>query len=250
MIREHLFHKRAPADPMFRWRGGEISRLEGLSDGVFAVTITLLVVSLQVPNTFYELWTTVRDLPAFLASFAMLMMAWRYHYVFFRRYGLEDFATSLLNGAFLFLLLFYAYPLKFLTTFLWRMVLGESVRPMFAIPEGVVWTHGEMFQRAGMMYFYSVGVVGLFGVLALMNLRAYALRGDLELDELELFLTRNSILSHLITVGVAVLSMLMLYVTSNPGLSGITYFLMAPAQTLSGVLGARRAERIRERLVE
>jgi hypothetical protein len=34
MIREHLFHKRAPADPMFRWRGGDVSRLEGLSDGV------------------------------------------------------------------------------------------------------------------------------------------------------------------------------------------------------------------------
>ncbi len=79
MIREHLFHKRAPADPMFRWRGGEISRLEGLSDGVFAVTLTLLVVSLDVPETFYALWLTIGDTPAFLACFVMLMMAWRYH---------------------------------------------------------------------------------------------------------------------------------------------------------------------------
>jgi len=54
LIREHLFDKRAPADSMFRWRGGDVSRLEGLSDGVFAVTLTLLVVSLDVPNTFYE----------------------------------------------------------------------------------------------------------------------------------------------------------------------------------------------------
>ena len=75
MIREHLFHKRAPADPMFRWRGGEISRLEGLSDGVFAVTLTLLIVSVNVPTTFYELWRTIRDIPVFLASFVLLMMA-------------------------------------------------------------------------------------------------------------------------------------------------------------------------------
>ena len=25
-IREHLFHKRIPTDPLFRWRGGEASR--------------------------------------------------------------------------------------------------------------------------------------------------------------------------------------------------------------------------------
>jgi len=32
------------ADLAFRWRGGEISRLEGLSDAVFAFAVTLLVV--------------------------------------------------------------------------------------------------------------------------------------------------------------------------------------------------------------
>jgi hypothetical protein len=25
VIREHLFHKRAPADPLFRWRGGVVA---------------------------------------------------------------------------------------------------------------------------------------------------------------------------------------------------------------------------------
>ena len=36
------------ADQAFRWRGGEVSRLEGLSDAVFAFAVTLLVVSLEV----------------------------------------------------------------------------------------------------------------------------------------------------------------------------------------------------------
>jgi hypothetical protein len=43
MIREHLFHKRAPADAMLRWRGAEILRLEGLSAGVSAVTWRLII---------------------------------------------------------------------------------------------------------------------------------------------------------------------------------------------------------------
>ena len=38
----------------FRWRGGEIARIEGLSDAVFAFCITLLVVSLEAPKTFAE----------------------------------------------------------------------------------------------------------------------------------------------------------------------------------------------------
>ena len=248
MIREHLFHKRAPADPMFRWRGGEVSRLEGLSDGVFAVTLTLLIVSLDVPGTFYELWLTVRDLPVFLASFLMLMMAWRYHYLFFRRYGLEDFLTSFLNGAFLFLLMFYAYPLKFLTMFLWRLVIGVDVGPMFVVPEGVDWALGGLLQRAGMMYFYGLGVVGLFGVLALMNARAYRLREELELDELERFLTRAAIRAHLISVGIALLSIMVLAVLDNPGISGITYFLMAPLHTVHGIYTGSRSEKIRNRL--
>jgi uncharacterized membrane protein len=249
MIREHLFHKRAPADPMFRWRGGDVSRLEGLSDGVFAVTLTLLVVSLSVPSTFYELWLTIRDLPAFLACFAMLMMAWRYHYIFFRRYGLEDFLTSLLNGAFLFLVLFYAYPLKFLTTFLWNLILGESVSPMFALPAGVHWGQGSFFQRSGMMYFYGLGVIGVFGLLALMVTHAYRLRDELELDELERFLTVASIRAHLITVGIALLSVLVLALGGQPGVAGIIYFLMPVLHSAAGIYSGARAERIRDRLI-
>ena len=39
----------------FRIRSREVSRLEGLSDAVFGFAITLLVVSLEVPETFEEL---------------------------------------------------------------------------------------------------------------------------------------------------------------------------------------------------
>ncbi len=250
MIREHLFHKRAPADPMFRWRGGEVSRLEGLSDGVFAVTLTLLIISLSVPSTFYELFETVRDLPVFLACFAALMMAWHYHYIFFRRYGLEDFLTASLNAAFLFLILFYAYPLKFLVSFLWGVIRGEGTAQMFSLPADV--DPGSFFanfeQRAGMMYFYGFGVIGVFAVLALLTLRAYSLRKELSLDDLECYLTLASVRTHLITVGIALLSIVILALTKNPGLSGVTYFLMGPLHAANGIVSGRKAKRLRATL--
>ena len=151
MLREHLFHKRAAADPLFRWRGGDVSRVEAISDGVFAVTLTLLVATTTIPSTFWELWLLVRDLPVFLVSFAAVFQAWYYHYLFFRRYGLQDLGTIALNGAFLFLILFFAYPLKFLADFLWRMVIGVPDDALFVLPEGVAgsdhWLASELGQR-------------------------------------------------------------------------------------------------------
>ena len=41
-------------DHGFRWRGREISRIEGLSDAVFAFAVTLLVVSLEAPKRFED----------------------------------------------------------------------------------------------------------------------------------------------------------------------------------------------------
>ncbi|NKB87501.1 MAG: DUF1211 domain-containing protein [Acidobacteria bacterium] len=242
MIREHLFDKRAPADPLFRWRGGQVSRLEGLADGVFGLTITLVVVSTGVPTTFYELWLVVRDLPIFLASFGLLLMAWQYHYQFFRRYGLEDGWTAFLNACFLFLVLFYAYPMKFMATFLWRLILGESTRPMFEIPAGV---ELGLDPRVGMMIFYGVGIVGVFGVRALMTGHAYRLRDTLDLDQIERVLTMAAIRAHLITVAIACLSLSFVLLGFQPGWAGIAYFLMAPAHTVNGFYGRSKAERLR-----
>jgi hypothetical protein len=60
MIREKLIDKNIGDHKKFRWRSHEISRIEGLSDGVFAFAVTLLVVSLEVPKTFNELMETMR----------------------------------------------------------------------------------------------------------------------------------------------------------------------------------------------
>jgi uncharacterized membrane protein len=123
MLRQQLHHRHTGVSPGFRPRGTDVTRIEGFSDAVFAFALTLIVVSLEVPHTFEELMRSVRGFPAFAISFVFLMQIWFKHYGFFRRYGLQDMPTRLLNAALLFIVLFYVYPLKYLWT---HMVLGGT----------------------------------------------------------------------------------------------------------------------------
>ena len=117
VVREGLT-RRQGGEEDFRWRGEDVSRIEGFSDAVFAFAVTLLVVSLEVPKTFDELLATMRGFFAFAICFTLLLIVWYDHYKFFRRYGLRDAPTRWLNSALLFLMLMYVYPLKFLFTLL------------------------------------------------------------------------------------------------------------------------------------
>src|SRR5947207_1768607 len=101
MLRKALIKKKAAAGRTFEWRSHEISRIEGLCDAVFAFAVTLLVVSLEVPRTFAELTEALHGFVPFAICFAMLFQIWYGQFLWFRRYGLQDAATVLLNGVLL-----------------------------------------------------------------------------------------------------------------------------------------------------
>ena len=124
MIRAQLMKAHPERDGDFRWRGDGVSRIEGLSDSVFGFAVTLLVVSLDVPDTFTDLAAMMLGLPAFAATFTLLVLVWFAQYRFFRRYGMEDTRTIVLNVALLFVVLFYIYPLKFLFQTFIGLILG------------------------------------------------------------------------------------------------------------------------------
>ena len=94
-----LANRHGDAVDGFRWRSREITRIEGFSDAVFGFAITLLIVSLEVPRTSTELLETMRGFGAFVVTFTMLAGMWYAQYSFFRRYGLDDRLSVLLNLA-------------------------------------------------------------------------------------------------------------------------------------------------------
>src|ERR1041384_844538 len=111
-----LLDKLKHHDPVdgFRWRSHEITRVEGFSDACFGFAVTLLIVSLEVPKTSTELLGAMRGFGAFVVTFFMLASLWYSQHLFFRRYGLEDRVTVILNLALVFMVLFFVFPLKFL----------------------------------------------------------------------------------------------------------------------------------------
>jgi uncharacterized membrane protein len=76
VLRTRLAQRRIGGEEGFSWRGQEVSRIEGFADAVFAFAVTLLVVSLEVPNTFNELLATMRGFFAFAISGGLLYSVW------------------------------------------------------------------------------------------------------------------------------------------------------------------------------
>ncbi|HET6763594.1 MAG TPA: TMEM175 family protein [Longimicrobiaceae bacterium] len=245
MIREHVFIRHVAVRDPIRWRGGEVSRLEALSDAVFGFAITLLVVSLEVPRTYAQLMDAMRGFVAFAASFAILFLVWFHQYRFFRRYGLQDGVTVLLNAVLLFVVVFFVYPLKFVFTLVIDQMMGSR---------GVVMVDGHparVFTEAGqsgqMMVVFSLGYVAVFGLFALMHVRAARLHDELGLSPAELFATRGNVVEAMLNVGIGVLSVLVARVApprSAAALAGLTYMLVGPVLTANGFLAARRLQRL------
>src|SRR5258706_6564078 len=242
MIREKLIDKSIGDNKKFRWRSHEISRIEGLSDGVFAFAVTLLVVSLEVPRTFNELMETMRGFGAFAISFTLLFIVWFNQYKFFRRYGLQDNLTVCLNAILLFVVLFYVYPLKFLFTFLVNLFTGGHGQ--VRLPGGA---EGMMVENMGqvstLMIIFGAGYIAVFGVFALLYLHAYRRRATLDLNELEIFDTLQDIQESALNVGVASLSVTIAVLGGGrfSFLAGMTYMLNAIVLTVHGmVMGKRR----------
>lgn len=224
--------------PAFRWRSHEISRIEGFSDAGFAFAVTLLVVSLEVPETFTELWEKMHGFFAFAICFAALFYVWYEQYSFFRRYALKDNFTVWMNGALIFVVLFYVYPLKFLFTLLIKLFTTRNIDVHLA--DGTVARMIENAQFPTLMITYALGYIAVSSIFVLLFHHAFRQRTQLELNEVEVLYTRSSIQSHLINIGVGLLSILIVVTGGNVSLSGIIYMCIGPLQFFNGwVMGKR-----------
>lgn len=219
-------------------RGRDVSRLEALSDGMFAFAATLLVVSLEVPRTYPELVANLRGFLAFGVSFTVLVMIWWIHNKFFRRYGMQDPTTMVINSVLLFVVMFYVYPMKFMFTALASLVGLHG-------GEAVVLRRSE---TGPLLAVYGLGFLAIFACFSLLYLHAWHRRDDLGLDALEaseaLFWSRH----YLIFTGVGILSVILalLGVGVRYGLPGWLYCLIGPFCYLNGALQGRQRRRLKE----
>jgi uncharacterized membrane protein len=106
------------------------SRIEAFSDAVFAISATLLVVSLEVPKDFAGLMANIEGAVAFALSFAIFVQIWVSHHRYFRDFPLADGWNVALNSLLLFVVLLFVYPLKFLMLgfVYWMFGIGEHYR--------------------------------------------------------------------------------------------------------------------------
>ena len=243
MLRDGVMHRQHETG--FRWRGGEIARIEGLSDAVFAFAVTLLVVSLEVPKTFNELATLMRGFLPFAICFCLLMQVWHEQYRYFRRYNLQDTASTVLNATLLFVVLFYVYPLKFLFTFLINGWTGGSVHVRLA--GGAVENMLEPHQLPQLMAIFSGGYLAVAVLFMLLYGHALRRRAELELDARELFATRVSIGAAMLQGSAALLSLALLAIGGEgmAPLSGMIYpLVLGPGFTIYYTIVGRRKRRL------
>lgn len=214
----------------FRWRGDSPTRVEALTDMVFAFSLTLLVVSNAPPGSFDELVTQLWGFPGFAAGFAMLLVLWHAHYIFFRRYALQDTWTTVLNAALLFLIVFFVYPLKYLATMLSAF--------MRSVAEGSPEAPMSLADARLALIYVSLGYAAVFLMFALLYGRAMSKADQLDLNARERALTRFGVAEQSVHVLIGVLVALLAAILPEQWapLSGFFYFLIGPAMFAVGAI--------------
>jgi uncharacterized membrane protein len=201
----------------FRLRGREVSRVEAFSDVVFGFALTLIVVSLEVPQTFEELMHAMRGFPAFAICFATLTWFWHCHHTFFSRYALQDGVTITLNAGLLFIVLFYTYPMKYM----FSMITGAGRRGADA---------------PTLFLIYGLGFAGVFAVFVALYARAWSKREVLALNELEKHDTITNMIMYASYVAIGLVSVTIGQLASGRQIAwaGLIYFMIGPASAFIG----------------
>ncbi len=168
-------------------RGAEVTRSEAFFDAAFAFAITLMVISIDaIPDTAEKLVDALKSVPAFAASFLLIVLFWRGHADWSRRYGLNDRHSQRLSLMLVFIVLVFIYPL--------RMVFGSFFGFATAgwLPEQV---HLKSIEDVRLMFVVFALGFGAMGIcMVLLYRHAWSRREMLALDPVELLFTRHTLL--------------------------------------------------------
>ncbi|MDX1625040.1 MAG: TMEM175 family protein [Wenzhouxiangellaceae bacterium] len=190
-------------------RSRGMTRLETFTDAAFAFAVALLAISIdEIPGNYAELVTALKGAPAFLASFALLLLYWRAHQNWSDRYALEDLPSVLLTAALICLVMIYVYPLKI-------MFLGAFA----AITGGWLPYDFEMrsFREFRMLVtIYGVGWIGLNLLIAALYVHAWSRREALGMAPEERFDTVAEAVAWLIVGSFGAMSIALAWTLPEP----------------------------------
>ncbi|MDT0596115.1 TMEM175 family protein [Glaciecola petra] len=207
----------------FRLRGLEVTRLDTFVDAAFAFVLTLLVISFdEIPSNYTEMLDAIKRIPAFAASFAVLMMFWRQHRNWSRRYGLENSQTILYSLLLIFIVLVYVYPLRMLFEGMFTNLSSGYLASSYQFN-----TYAEF---RWMFIFYSAGFCAMSLMIALLYRAASKSADLLLLDNFERLKTKAEMYSWTIAIGFAAVSMTLAYFLPENlvTISGYMYFALLP----------------------
>ncbi len=250
MIRDSLKKHYIGMNQEFRYRGENAGRLETISDAVFALAIALLLISTSAPKKFEDIVQFTYELLPFAFCISLIILIWNEHVVYFVRYGLRNPKIIFLNTVFLFIVLYYVYPLKFLTKMLSLPIMYFFSGNVQFIDDLSNMIKGN--QVDDLMIIYGVGAASIFLTLAWMYQYARKKSAELELNEIELFDTNISLKGNLLMASVPILSVLVILLFRSSiyvgAFGGFTYFLYTPLMFWYYNRAAKRRKKLMEQL--
>src|SRR4051812_9910554 len=207
----------------FRLRGLEMTRLETFVDAAFAFAISMLVIAAQqIPDNIQALLAAFKNVPTFVCSIAVLGIFWRGHWLWSRRYGLEDSVSILISWALIVTILIFIYPLKAIFGAMWNLISNGQVGQPFSL-------HTTEPQVRTIFAIYALGLIAISAEVLLLYLRAWQLREPLRLNARERLMTRGELTGWSIPVSVGLISLMFSFILPIEQIAwcGWVYFLMA-----------------------
>src|SRR3954469_8994872 len=209
----------------FRLRGLDMTRLETFIDAAFAFAISMLViVAQQIPDDIGSVLAGFRNVPTFIGSIAVLSIYWRGHWLWSRRYGLEDGVSILISWSMIVTILIFIFPLKAIFGAMWYILSNGQVGHPFSLP--------TTEQQARWIFaVYALGLIATCAEIFLLNFRAWQLRAPLQLNAREELMTRGELTGWSIPIFFGVVSLVFAFALPIEQIAwcGWIYFLMAIA---------------------
>ena len=224
----------------FRLRGLEMTRLETFIDAAFAFAISMLVIApQQIPDNIGALLGAFKNVPAFICCIAVLGIFWRGHWLWSRRYGLEDGVSILISWMMIVTMLIFIYPLKAIFGAMWYLLSNGNVGQPFSL-------HTTEAQARTIFAVYALGLIAISAEILLLNLRAWQLREPLRLNAREQLMTRGELTGWSIPVSVGIVSLIFSFILPIEQIAwcGWVYFLMSILIRVHRFLHKRRLEAV------